>query len=201
MMEILNCEQLSDEWMQARIGSIGGSSIASVVAGGQGTMRKNLLYRLVGELLSGVKYEAYSNKHMERGIEQEPDARNMYEFVTGNEVTQVGLVKASPYKHYSPDGLVDKDGMIESKAAIPSVQVERILNGTIEGNYKKQMQWGLWICERQWCDFVSYSPLVAAKPIWIKRIQREETIMKEMNMAADKFIGEMLNLIKKIKEG
>ena len=40
-MQILDCEQLSDEWMKARIGSIGGSSISSVVAGGQGKMRKN----------------------------------------------------------------------------------------------------------------------------------------------------------------
>jgi len=91
---ILDCDQLSDEWFKARIGSIGGSSIASVVAGGQGKMRKTLMYRLAGEILSGQKYEGYTNPHMERGIEQEAEARAMYEFMTGKEVKNVGLVKS-----------------------------------------------------------------------------------------------------------
>ena len=92
-MEIIDCPQLSDEWMKHRIGSIGGSSISSVMAGGQGKTRKKLLYQLAGEILSGEKYEGYSNHHMERGIIQEADARTLYEFMTGNEVEQVGLIK------------------------------------------------------------------------------------------------------------
>jgi len=92
-MEIVDYDQLSDEWFKARIGSIGGSSIASAVAKGQGKTRKTLMYRLAGEILSGVKYEGYQNADMQRGIEQEPDARSMYEFITGNEVKEVGLVK------------------------------------------------------------------------------------------------------------
>ena len=93
MIIIDDIEQGTDAWFTARTGSIGGSSIASVVAGGQGKMRKQLMCRLIGEILSGVKYEGYSNADMQRGIEQEPDARNMYEFITGNEVKQIGLVK------------------------------------------------------------------------------------------------------------
>jgi hypothetical protein len=198
-MEILKVEQLSEEWMTARIGSIGGSSIASVVAGGQGKMRKNLLYRLAGEILSGTKYEGYSNDHMNRGIDEEQPARDMYEFVTGNEITQVGLIKASNHKHYSPDGLVGPDGMIECKSAIPSIHIERIVTDKIEGNYIKQMAWGLYICERQWCDFTSYSPLVIDRPIWIKRFERDEELIKTLSYEAAKFIHEMLNLIEKVK--
>ena len=47
--EILDMPQGSDEWFAERIGSIGGSSIASVVAKGEGKMRKSLMYRLAGE--------------------------------------------------------------------------------------------------------------------------------------------------------
>ncbi len=122
-------EQLSDEWNQLRLGSIGGSSIASVVAVQKkiwkckkckhewpvrkkkskacpkckhekfdeieipGKTRMDLLYRFAGEILSGQKYESYSNKHMDRGIEQEHEARECYEFITGNKVKQVGLCK------------------------------------------------------------------------------------------------------------
>ena len=58
-METINVEQGSDGWFAARIGSIGGSSIQSAVAKGEGKTRKSLMYRLIGEILSGVKYEGY----------------------------------------------------------------------------------------------------------------------------------------------
>jgi len=199
-MEILNCDQLSEEWFKARIGSIGGSSISSVVAGGQGKTRKSLLYRLAGEILSGQKHEGYKNEHMERGIDQESDARKMYELITGSEVETVGLVKLSDHKHYSPDGSVKDDGIIEIKCTIPSVHIETIMADRIPPEYVKQIQWGLFICERKWCDFISYSPLVIDRPIWIKRMERDEKAIQELNNGADKFIGEMLNIVKKIKE-
>ncbi|OEU68434.1 MAG: hypothetical protein BBJ57_02395 [Desulfobacterales bacterium PC51MH44] len=198
-MEVIDIPQMSHEWYLARIGSIGGSSIASVVAGGQGKMRKQLMYRLIGEMLSGVKYEGYSNADMLRGIEQEPDARNMYEFVTGNEVRQIGLVKVTDHKHESPDGLVDPDGKIEIKSVIPSVHVETILSDNVPAAYRKQVQWGLHICECQWCDFVSYSPLIIDKPIWVKRTYRDEKLIKELDEGANKFITEMLKLVEKIR--
>jgi putative phage-type endonuclease len=201
MMEILTCEQGSQAWFDARLGSIGGSSISSVVAGGQGKMRKSLMYRLAGEILSGVKYESYSNAHMERGTEQEADARIEYQMTMNNRVDQVGLIKAGEHKHESPDGLVDPIGKIEIKCVIPSVQVETILSDRVPAAYRKQCQWGLFICEREWCDFVSYSPLVVDRPIWIKRVSRDEKLITELDEGADKFIEEMLAIVEKIKGG
>ena len=194
-MQILDMPQGSDEWYAERIGSIGGSSIASVVAGGQGKMRKNLMYRLAGEILSGAKYDGFKNEHMERGTEQEAEARDMYEFITGNEVAQVGLVKLTDHKHESPDGLVGEDGKIEIKCVIPSVHVETIISDKVPSGYNKQIQWGMFICERQWCDFVSYSPLITSRPIWIKRVERNEKLIKELDTGADTFIKEMWVII------
>ena len=105
----------------------------------------------------------------------------------------------SNHKHYSPDGLVNHDGMIEIKSVIPSVHVETILSDNVPAAYRKQIQWGLHICERKWCDFVSYSPLITDKPIWIKRVYRDEKLIKELDEGADKFIEEMLELVEKIK--
>ena len=198
-MQILDYAQGSDEWFEARIGSIGGSSIADVVAGGKGIVRSKLMYRLAGEILSGVKYEGYTNPHMERGVEQEAEARDMYSFITGNDVEQIGLIKLTDYKHESPDGLVGDDGKIEIKCTIPSVHIETIISDKAPSAYRKQMQWGVYISERKWCDFVSYSPLVAVKPIWIKRVERDEDLIKELDEGADKFIQEMLEIVKKIR--
>lgn len=204
-MELIECEQGSLEWFQHRLGSIGGSTISSVVAKGQGKnpskTRKSLMCRLIGEILSGVNYEGYNNADMLRGSEQEPEARNMYEFINGVEVEQIGLIKISDHKHYSPDGLCGDDGIAEIKSRIPSVHVETILAGDIPAADRKQIQWGLHICQRQWCDYISYSPLIADKPLLVIKADRNEDLIKELNDGADQFIGEMLNLIKKIKEG
>ena len=200
-MEIIQCEQGSESWFKHRIGSIGGSSISSVVAGGQGKMRKSLLYTLAGEILSGVKHEGYRNADMDRGIEQEADARNVYAMEREVEVVQVGLVKQNEFRHFSPDGLIGTDGMIEIKCVIPKVQVETIDTGKIDGGYIKQIQWGLFICKRYWADFISWSPLVVDCPIWIKRVERDEKLIKELIDGAEKFTDELKSLVWKIKGG
>ena len=86
-------DQGSLEWMALRIGSIGGSSIGKAVAGGQGKVKTQLLYDMVGEILAGEKKTGYSNHDMQIGIEMEPKARNLYEFLNDVEVEVVALVK------------------------------------------------------------------------------------------------------------
>ncbi len=198
-MQTIHTDQRSDEWFKLRVGSIGGSSIADAVAGGSGATRKKLLYKLAGEILSGEKQEGYTNDHMLRGIEQEPEARNLYSLMTGFEVEEVGMVRHSDYKHYSPDGLVNPNGKIEIKCVIPSVQIETILQNKVPATYRKQIQWGLDICEREWCDFVSYSPLIIDQQIFIIRVERDEKLIKTLHEGADKFIEEMLQIVEKIR--
>jgi len=198
MKIITEFDQLSEEWEQARLGSIGGSSIGTVVSSGTG--RTTLLYRFAGEILSGQKYESYSNDFMRRGIQLEPEARSYYAMLNDKYVWQVAMVKSDePYKHESPDGLVGDDGKIEIKCVIPSTHVETIIKGKIPSQYRRQVQWGLHICEREWCDFISYCPEIVDKPIYIIRAKRDEKLIKELDEGANKFIKEMLDIVKKVK--
>ena len=199
-MEILDIPQGHEDWFKARIGSIGGSSIADVVAGGQGKMRKNLLFRLAGEILSGVKYEGHRNEHMDRGLEQEAEARSLYELFTGNTVRQVGLVKESDHLHFSPDGLLDPDGLLEIKCVIPSVHIETIIQDEIPPPYRKQCQWGLYVCRRQFVDFVSYSPLIRDKPLLIIRRDRDAKLIQELKEGAERFLIELAQIVKQVNE-
>jgi hypothetical protein len=199
MIEIIPGDQGTDEWKQLRIGSIGGSSIQAVCAKGQGKSRKSLMYRFAGEILSGCKYDGYSNSDMQRGLEQEPDARAAYEWIEDVETEQVALVRSAPGKHYSPDALVSNDGIVEIKCVIPSVQVETIIQGKIPAAYRKQCQWGLHICEREWVDFVSYSPLVKDRDVLIIKAYRDEALIKEMDKEADAFLMELAMMINGIR--
>ena len=198
-MEIINIDQRSDEWFKLRLGSIGGSSIAEVTAGGTGKTRKTLLYRMAGEILSGQKYNGYQNADMLRGVEQEAEARSLYELVTGATVQQVGLCREAEHTHCSPDGLVGDDGMIEIKCTIPSVHVETIVENVVPAAYRKQIAWSLGITGRAWCDFVSYSPTVVDKQILIIRSGSDEKLIKELRASAEKFISEMLEIVKKVR--
>ena len=79
------------------------------------------------------------------------------------------------------------------------MHVETIWSGKVPAAYRKQCQWGLFITESDWCDFVSYSPLVTQRPMWVKRVKKDEELIDTLDIAADKFIAEMLEIVEKIR--
>jgi len=199
-VEKINLVQGSDAWHRCRVGSIGGSSIATAVAGGSGKTRKTLMYRMAAEIATGTKFDSYTNVDMERGVALEPDCRRLYEFIKDVDVEQVGSIRTEAHKHVSPDGLCVDDGMIEIKCPRSSTHVETIDRMQVPAQYRKQIQWSLSITGRQWCDFVSYCPEIEDKPIVIIRMTRDEKLIQALAEGADKFIAEMLEIVKKIKE-
>jgi len=202
MMEIIkDIDQLSDEWFALKIGSLGGSGIGKATSGGAGKVRNQLLYQMAGEILSGEKYEGFRNHHMDRGIELEAEAREAYMAETYNVVEQVAMFKYSDHEHFSPDGdMPDQNGIIEIKCVIPSVHVETILSDAVPSAYRKQVQWGM-KGGREFCDFVSYSPTIKDRPIWIKRVKRDFKIIRELERGAKEFIEELLETVGRIKNG
>jgi hypothetical protein len=198
---ITEFSQNTDEWMHARIGSIGGSSIQSVCAKGSGKMRSNLLYRMAGEIFSGIPYEGYYNDDMQRGHILESKARIEYEVITGYEVKQVAMMKATDKKHCSPDGDVEKEkGIIEIKCRIPSVHIETIDKNKVNASDRKQCQWNLFISEREWLDYLSYCPLIPTCSLFVVRVKRDEKLIKEMDAEADRFLEDLDNLVERIKK-
>ena len=195
-----NYKQLDPEWFEAHVGRIGGSTVQMACAKGEGKTRTNLLYRKAGETLSGEPYIGYFNENMQRGIDLEPEARLLYELSMGVSVRQVAIVLSkNEHKICSPDGLVGGDGMVEIKCVIPSVHIETIDKDKIPSSYRRQIQWGLSICQREWCDFVSYCPGIVSNPIFIKRTWRDEKLIKELHDGVDAFIVELTELVTKIR--
>lgn len=199
-MEIIkDCIQGSDEWHQLRLGSVGGSSINSVLAKGQGKSRQSLLYQLAAELLSGQKTNGYTSPAMERGNELEDDARTLYSFQTGLDVEQVALIKADISRvHVSPDGLVGDDGGVEIKTMLPHTYVELVDTRKIDLKYIRQCQHFLWITGRAWIDFVAYCPEIKAKPIWIDRQKPDQKIISEIETELPIFLKELDDIVNRI---
>jgi putative phage-type endonuclease len=155
--------QRSPEWFAARCGSLGASQIADALAktkSGWGASRANLQAKLVIERLTGRQEESFSSAAMIWGVEKEEEARTAYSFVTGHDVTEVGLYKHPTIigSHASPDGLVGHDGCIEIKCPNSATHIETLKSNQVAHKYILQMQWQMACADRQWCDFVSFDP-------------------------------------------
>jgi putative phage-type endonuclease len=193
-------EQGTSEWFDIRKGCITASEFHTVMSKGRGSApsktRRTYMLKLAGEIITGEPQESYSNHHMERGKVMEEEARKMYEIVSGNSVKQVGFIKAADNLGYSPDGLVEVKGSTEIKTKLPHLQIEVLLADRVPPEHIHQCQGGLWVSGREWIDFVSYWP---GLPIFIKRIQRDEKFIKEIQDAVFKFSSELGLLVKQIR--
>jgi putative phage-type endonuclease len=193
-------QQMTPEWYQAKCGKISASSIADVLAKGQGKTRKAYMMRILAERISGLPQETYSNGAMLWGIENEPLARQAYESKTLNIVDQVGFIEVDEFLGCSPDGLIGDDGGVEIKCPYTSTHLQYILDGVLPSEYRCQVQSTLWMTKRQWWDFVSFDPRIPDKSrLFCIRVERDEKKIEEIALEVHLFIQDLLKLESQIK--
>ncbi len=197
-MTIIDCEQGSDDWFQARLGKVTASNFGKAIAGGAGKTRKQYMIKLIAERMTGQCQDGYSNAVMQNGIETEPRARDYYEMLNGCPVDEVGFCELNENVGASPDGLVGTDGEIEIKCPLASTHIETILADKVPSVYIPQIQGQMWVTGRQWCDFISYVPAMKYKPFWCKRVLRDEDYIMELEKNINKFVDQMLDMEKQL---
>ena len=197
-------EQGTDEWLATRAGIPTCSEFKKVMAGKGprgGTSSKEYVGRtkymrqLAGEIITGIPEETYSNSHMDRGKENEAEARDYYAFLKDVEPVQVGFIRNGNCGG-SPDSLIGADGILEIKDAIGSVQIERLLAGGLPTEHKAQCQGLLMVSGRSWVDFMSHS---RGLPPLIVRVERDERYIAEIRVAVDEFVDELNALVSQIR--
>ena len=197
MMQIHDMEQGSAEWFAVRLGIPTASQFATIMAkgrgGGESKTRQTYLYKLAGEILTGEPMDNFTNHHMERGHEMEPEARNYYSFMRDVEPLQVGFITNGP-KGCSPDSLIGGDGMLEIKTKLPHLMLAILEADTFPAEHRAQCQGQLWVAERDWVDLVCYWPKM---PPFIKRAYRDDTYIAEIAAAVDQFNDELAALVAK----
>jgi hypothetical protein len=204
-MKIHNCEQNSYEWMQLRQGIITASGMSNVLSKGRGKTansktRQTYMDKLIGEQLSGRFPSNYTNEDMAMGHEMEPHARHYYERITGRKMEQVGFItnfEDIGTVGFSPDGLVGDDGLIEIKSRRDHVQVRVLLDDRPSPEHYAQMQCGLWVSERQWCEYVSFNDAI---PPFIGRVERDEEFIQNMREQVIAFYAEMTEALNILTE-
>lgn len=195
MGEILEMDQGTDEWLQARLGKVTASRFKDAIAGGQGKTRKAYMYKLMAERLSGQIEDSYQNDAMQWGNDNEDKARSAYEFDKDIEVSQIGFVTLNDDVGASPDGVVG-EGLLEIKCPKTSTFIEYKLADKLPAVYTAQVQGQLWVCEKAWCDFVVYDPRIK-NGYFCKRVERDEKYISELKIGIEKFVKEMKELVEK----
>lgn len=199
MLEIINCEQGTDEWFAARSGiptaSMFGTVMAKGRSGGVSKTRQAYMYKLAGEIITGEPMEGFSNPHMDRGHVMEIEARDEYSFMHDVSVEQVGFMRNGD-KGASPDGLIGSDGLIEIKSKLPHLQIATLFEDRVPPEHVAQIQGQLWVSEREWCDLVSYWN---GLPMMVKRAHRDEKYIAGIARAVTEFNEELQSVVEKIR--
>jgi hypothetical protein len=207
MTNPIDLVQGTPEWRQARCGKATGSRIADALAkvksGGWGASRKNYRAELVVERLTNQPINGWVSKEMQWGIDNEPDARRLYAFMTDSVVRQVGFV---PHPRIimsgcSPDGWVGEEGIVQFKCPNTAQHLSVIDTDQIDDCYIKQINWEMACCERKWCDFVSYDPrvLIPEMQLYIQRVPRDDELIAEMEREIPKFLAEVTEQVERLR--
>lgn len=197
-------EQRSEEWFAQRCGKVTASRIADVMArtkAGWGASRANYKAQLMAERVTGKVEDSYTNSAMIWGIETEPQAIAAYEALRLCEVAPAPFFDhpSIALAGASPDGLVGDLGLLEVKCPNTATHIDTMLSGKIPGKYLLQMQWQMACTGREWCDFVSYDPRMGADlAIWIKRVERDNQKIAEIEAIVLEFIQEIDETISKL---
>ena len=198
-VEVIDCEQGSPEWFQARLGLPTASKFHTVMASGRGgaesKTRLDYMCDLAGEIITGNPTESYTNQFMERGKEQEADARKLYSFQHDAELTQVGFVRNGT-KGCSPDSLIGTNGALEIKTTLARLLIKIMMRGDYPPEHKAQCQGTLWVTEREWIDIAIYCPKM---PLFVERIHRDEAYIKQIAGAVADFNIELREMVEKIR--
>jgi hypothetical protein len=185
VLEFFDVEQNTDEWQALRLGKATASNFSLFMANyghAFGDPAKRYALQIALERINGKRFEnTYSNDHMERGQEQEPLARLLYEEVMFCKVSNGGFFGCAEYGD-SPDGLIGSTGGIEIKSVLAHIHYATMQRGGFDPAYKWQLMGHLDCTGREWFDFVSYC---ADFPEWSRlytfRLHRSE-YKKELEM-------------------
>ncbi len=182
--------QGSDEWLAARCGLLTASEMKLVITptfkAANNDKEKAHLYDLLSQRITKYTEPAYISSDMLRGLDDELYAKEYYE-KHYSKVRDMGFITEDKWGFtlgYSPDGLVGDDGVIEIKSRRQKFQVETILSGKMPDEYLIQVQTGLLISGRKWCDFISYS---GGMPMVVLRVESDLDIQQKIWDAADTF--------------
>lgn len=198
--EVLEIEQRTQEWYDARLGRATASSFKDILAttrgGTEAAARRNYRAQLVVERLTGATPMRFSTPAMEWGASTEDLARTEYMLATGNDVAEVGIMLHREIMvAASPDGLVRQGndiGGLEIKCYNTANHILALRTGEMPKEHMPQVQGQMWLGGWKWVDFVSFDPdLPENAQLFIQRINRDQEYINNLDHEIKIFLSEV----------
>jgi len=200
-MKIIEIEQRSEQWFTEKLGKPSASCFDRIITakGAASKQSDGYMYELAGQRITGKHEDGYTNTFMQRGIDLEDEARDLFELVTGLNVTQVGLVCEDSERYLcSPDGLImDQSAGLEIKSPIMKTHVEYLIKDQLPATYFHQAQGSMLVTGFSYWYFMSYYP---AMPVFIKIIDRDAQFCVALSKALDAFCDDLDALTEKLRD-
>lgn len=212
-LELVQVEQGSPEWKQARVGITTASKCGEMLATKGKAEKKQWAasrekYRtdLVGEMLTGqpTPSSAEHARQVQWGKEQEQFARAAYEIQRDVMVDTCGFVLHPDIARFgcSPDGLVGEDGLVQIKCPNTSTHLGWLKEGKVPLEHMPQMLAEMSCTGRDWCDFVSYDPrLPQHLQLFVRRYERDEQFIQMLEGEVIQFNAEIANYMAQLPGG
>lgn len=158
--------QGGEDWLAARCGLLTASEMHLIVTptlkAASNEKERSHLYELLGQRITQHVEPRYIGDDMLRGQADEIDAVELYA-TTYAPIERVGFITNDKWGFtigYSPDALVGVDGQVECKSRNQKYQIRTLIDyvyvDTIDPDFMIQVQTGLMVSEREWCDLISY---------------------------------------------
>lgn len=140
-MKILNFDQNTDEWFEARKGKITGSKLKDIVVK-RGNGHKIGFYQLIADRVFDQAPSEEDDR--ERGHSLEEEAAERFELETGKPLRRVGILVSDidPNIAVSPDRIVDANPItehVEIKCLGDARHVEAVLTNAVPQDYYPQV--------------------------------------------------------------
>ncbi len=210
-MIILDCEQRSDTWHEARLGVVTASNCHRILtpSGELSGQSDTYMNELLAEHLTGKAADSYESEWMTRGKEVEDEARDFYEFQTDNTIRQVGFVYKDEARLVgcSPDGLYGltrsgkagkKSGGLEIKCPKAATHVGYMYSRVIPLKYTPQPQFSMWITGFEKWAWLSYHPDL---PHVIIPVARDEAYIARLAATVNAFTQELQRRLEILRHG
>lgn len=172
---LIDCDQRTDEWFNHRKGYLTASKFGEWITKSGKVADKAKLTAASQVLAEAAGYPdppPFVNQDMQRGIEFEEDARQLFMKSTGLIVDQIGFAKS---KHgffgCSPDGLILSTGEgLEIKVPRASKLIQYIANNVLPDEYACQVHGSMAVTGAKAWHFFAWHP---GFPFFHIRVERD----------------------------
>lgn len=199
--------QGGEEWLELRRGILTASEMKLIITTtlkvADNDKTRAHVYEIAAQRITEYVEPHYVSDDMLRGHDDEVEARQIYHDnyapvkITGFITRTFGGFKIG----YSPDGLVGEEGEIEIKSRRQKYQlqtlVEHVSGDTIPDDFMIQIQTGLMVSDRKWCDFITYC---GGMEMAVVRVMPNPKIQAAILNAATEFEKKVQAVIRKYHE-